>query len=211
MLAFKTAWPSPDEEVTNPLLAINDIFKGSHRSLSSGSVIPSRAGLQPYSTWHRNIRKQAWGESLGKKPNLKRFTMAFEYSTITLFLELSLSQSSHTLGMVLGICPRELRADLCDGIRVFHRHALAGQSFSSPVDFSQQPGWDALPTPNLPLILSTLHFAARRTSITRSRGSVIIDRYTSMRILHRRARSRGPMGPFRPLTQRSRPLLKPAG
>ncbi|RSL44049.1 hypothetical protein CEP51_016281 [Fusarium floridanum] len=42
---------------------------------------------------------------------------------------------------------RELRADLYDGIRVFHSHALGGHSFSSPVDFSQQPGRDALPTP----------------------------------------------------------------
>ncbi|RTE70611.1 hypothetical protein BHE90_014991 [Fusarium euwallaceae] len=34
----------------------------------------------PYSRWHGNIRKQTWGESLGKIPNLKRFAMSFEYS-----------------------------------------------------------------------------------------------------------------------------------
>ncbi|RSL43094.1 hypothetical protein CEP53_011858 [Fusarium sp. AF-6] len=34
----------------------------------------------PYSRWHRVIRDPTWGESLGRIPNLKRFTMAFEYS-----------------------------------------------------------------------------------------------------------------------------------
>ncbi|RSL73231.1 hypothetical protein CEP54_000365 [Fusarium duplospermum] len=34
----------------------------------------------PYSSWHDTIRKPTWGESLGEIPNLKRFTMTFEYS-----------------------------------------------------------------------------------------------------------------------------------
>ncbi|RSL69620.1 hypothetical protein CEP54_002240, partial [Fusarium duplospermum] len=49
-----------------------------------------------------------------------------------------------SIGMFLDVCPCELRADLCDGIRDFHRYSLGRQSFSSLADFLRQPSWNTL-------------------------------------------------------------------